>query len=60
MSDASRQRAKAVEVPEFAAVPLELRREPTTSPARSQRDRAGGQTHFWSRPRGIGETSGAW
>eukprot|EP00965_Chrysotila_dentata_P158216 5226968-Pleurochrysis_carterae.AAC.1 len=33
MSDASRQRAKAVEVPEFAAVLIELRREPTTSPA---------------------------
>eukprot|EP00965_Chrysotila_dentata_P017076 567211-Pleurochrysis_carterae.AAC.1 len=33
MSDASRQRAKAVEVPEFSAVPIELRHEPTTSPA---------------------------
>eukprot|EP00965_Chrysotila_dentata_P100521 3322505-Pleurochrysis_carterae.AAC.1 len=28
MSDASRQRTKAVEVPKFAAVPIELRREP--------------------------------
>eukprot|EP00965_Chrysotila_dentata_P041770 1385713-Pleurochrysis_carterae.AAC.1 len=33
MFDASLQRAKALEVPEFAAVPIELRREPTTSPA---------------------------
>eukprot|EP00965_Chrysotila_dentata_P167011 5514838-Pleurochrysis_carterae.AAC.1 len=33
MSDASRQRAKAVEVPDFTAVPIELRREPTTFPA---------------------------
>eukprot|EP00965_Chrysotila_dentata_P184719 6097702-Pleurochrysis_carterae.AAC.1 len=33
MSDASRQHAKAVEVPEFAAVPIEQRRKPTTSPA---------------------------
>eukprot|EP00965_Chrysotila_dentata_P076107 2514762-Pleurochrysis_carterae.AAC.1 len=33
MAGASHQHAKAKEVPNFAAVPIELRREPTTSPA---------------------------
>eukprot|EP00965_Chrysotila_dentata_P183570 6061489-Pleurochrysis_carterae.AAC.1 len=32
-SDAARQHAKAVEVPKFAAVPIELRRKPSSSPA---------------------------